>query len=116
MRENNMIRFSERTLYVELSDKEKQEQASVLVSQLDELDMIETEKKIANEEFKKKSSQKEDEIKMTKTMIKHGVMQEVTVTEYLSEDLKEVYVVRNDTGKEIERRPASEADRQTVII
>lgn len=115
MRDQNMIRITERNLYVPMTKGEKEEQSKVLIELLDQNDLIESEKKIAMEAFKKQLSEKESEINNCRAMIKFGTLQLVGCTEYLSEDQKEVYTVRNDTGKEIERRPASDADKQTVL-
>ena len=112
---NNMIRMTERSLYVPLDKKEAEEQGKVLLDLLNEHDRIEAQKKLAMEAFKGELTAKHDEIAQTRHMLEHGNLQKVGVTEYLSEDMKEVYTVRNDTGEEFERRPATEADKQTVL-
>ena len=115
MRNNSMIRITERSLYVPLDKKEAEEQGKVLLDLLNENDRIEAEKKLAMDRFKGALSEKHDEISQTRHALEHGVLQKVGVTEYLSEDMREVYTVRNDTGEEFERRPATEADKQTVL-
>lgn len=110
-----MIRITERSLYVPLTKAEAEEQAKVLLDLLNDNDRIEVAKKLAMDRFKGELSEKHDEISKTRHALEHGVLQKVGVTEYLSEDLREVYTVRNDTGEEFERRPATEGDKQTVL-
>lgn len=115
MRNNSMIRITERSLYVPLLKSEAEEQAKVLLDLLNEQDHIEAQKRVAMERFKGALSEKHDEIQQTRNTLEHGTLQKVGVTEFLSEDMNEVYTVRNDTGEEFERRPATEADKQTVL-
>lgn len=105
-----------RTLSVELTDEEMNQKRDILVTRLDELDVVEQQRQAAAQGFKEQLKEIRGDIGTLAREVRTHKTTRVTACMWERDDARfSMMLVRQDTGEIVETRPMRDDERQLVF-